>query len=162
VRVLAIDLGTKRIGVAASDATATLASPRGVVHRRGDRAAEHAELAAIVADEEATLVLIGLPRNMDGSEGMSARSAQEEAAALGAVLGVPVELVDERLTTVSADRALSGRGLRAPARRRVVDQTAAAIMLQAWLDGAPGEGWRRDARGSASERHGGGGDGSVA
>jgi len=146
--------------VALSDATATVASPLTTVHRRGDRAAEHAEIAGLVVGEEAALVLVGLPRNMDGSSGPSARSAEEEAAVLAGALGVPVELVDERLTTVSADRALTGRGLRAPSRRRVVDRTAAAILLQGWLDGVAGRRWR--AGPGADDRQGGGGDGSVA
>lgn len=158
-RVLAVDLGTKRIGVATSDITATVASPLATVHRRGDRTAEHAEIARLAAEEEAALVLVGLPRNMDGSHGPAARSAEEEAAALTAVVGVPVHLVDERLTTVSADRVLTSRGLRAPSRRRVVDQTAAAILLQGWLDGAAGRSWR--AR-SGVDGQGGGEGGSVA
>jgi len=137
-RVLALDLGSKRIGVAVSDATSTLASPLTTVHRRGDRAAEHGAIARLVAEEEAVGVLVGLPLNMDGTRGPAARAAEEEAAALGRLLEVPVELVDERLTTVTAERVLLGQGKRAPARRRVVDQTAAAVLLQAWLDGAAG------------------------
>lgn len=142
VRVLALDLGTKRVGVAVSDATATLASPRGTVHRTGDRAAEHRRVAQMVAEEEAGLVLVGLPLNMDGSNGPAAEAAIAEAKDLGAVLDVPVELIDERLTTVSADRVLIARGARASARRGIVDQTAAAIMLQGWLDGAAGARFR--------------------
>lgn len=142
MRVLALDLGTKRIGVAVSDSTGTLASPRRTLVRTGDRVAEHRLVARIVAEEEADLVLVGLPLNMDGSRGPAATAAQAEAADLAVVLDVPVELVDERLTTVSADRVLKARGARAPARRRVVDQTAAAIMLQGWLDGAEGTRFR--------------------
>jgi putative pre-16S rRNA nuclease len=140
-RVLALDLGTVRVGVAVSDASATLAVPLTTVHRRGDRGAEHREIARLVADEGVGLVLIGLPRNMDGSLGPAARAAEEEAAELAAAVGVPVELVDERLTTVGADRLLTGEGRRrrgAPERRRVIDQTAAAVLLQGWLDGAGG------------------------
>jgi putative Holliday junction resolvase len=141
VRVLALDLGSKRIGVAVSDATGLLASPLTTVHRTGDRVAEHSAIARLVADEEAVRVLVGLPLNMDGSRGPAARAAEDEAAGLAAMLTVPVDLVDERLTTVAADRALIERGQRAPQRRRVVDQTAAAVLLQGWLDGH-----RRDGR----------------
>jgi putative Holliday junction resolvase len=136
-RVLALDLGTARVGVAVSDATATLASPLTTLGA-GDRAG----VAALVEAEGAGLVLVGLPRNMDGSRGPAARAAEAEAEALAATLAVPVLLVDERLTTVSADRALRAQGRRAPARRRVVDQAAAAVLLQGWLDGADGERWR--------------------
>lgn len=150
-RVLALDLGTVRVGVAVSDRTATLASPLTTVHRRGDRAGEHREIARLIAEQEAGLVLVGLPRNMDGSLGPAARAAEEEAAALEAAVGVPVELVDERLTTVSADRVLAGGGRRAPARRRVVDQTAAAVLLQGWLDGAGGRRLRAGAAGTGPD-----------
>jgi putative Holliday junction resolvase len=131
-----LDLGSKRIGVAVSDATGTLASPLTTVERSGDRAAEHRRIAGLVAEEEAQHVIVGLPLNMDGSDGPAAVAAREEAVALQAVLRVPVELVDERLTTVSADKVLIARGLRAPKRRQVVDRTAAAVMLQGWLDGS--------------------------
>ena len=157
-RILSLDLGTKRIGVAVSDATLILASPLTTVHRQGDRAAEHAAIARLVADEEAAGVIVGLPLNMDGSRGPAARAAEEEAAALGRVLDVPVELVDERLTTVTADRVLMGHGKRAPARRRVVDQTAAAVLLQAWLDGVGG---RRARAARVDDRLAGGPGGSV-
>jgi putative Holliday junction resolvase len=142
VRVLALDLGSKRVGVAVSDTTATLASPLTTLQRSGDLARDHAGVAALVADEDAALVLVGIPLNMDGSRGPAARAAEAEAETLAAALPVRVVLVDERLTTVSADRALMEQGKRAPERRRVVDRVAAAVMLQAWLDGADGRRWR--------------------
>jgi putative holliday junction resolvase len=141
-RVLALDLGTKRVGVAVSDATATLASAAATIERSGVVARDHARVADLVAEEEVGLVLVGLPLNMDGSSGPAAVAARAEADALGTVLEVPVVLVDERLTTVSADRALMAQGLRAPERRRRVDRAAAAVLLQAWLDGAEGARWR--------------------
>ncbi len=145
-RVLALDLGTKRVGVAVSDPTATLASPTATIERTGDERRDRDRIATMVAEEEAALVLVGLPLNMDGSSGPAARAAEAEADALASAVGVPVVLVDERLTTVTADRALLARGLRAPQRRRIVDQTAAAVLLQAWLDGAEGARWRADPR----------------
>jgi putative Holliday junction resolvase len=138
VRVLALDLGSKRIGVAVSDATGTLASPLTTVHRTGDRKAEHRAVARLVVEEDAGMLVVGLPLSMSGTHGPAARAAETEAAELATVVGVPVRLVDERLTTVAADRTLLGQGKRAPKRRTVVDRTAAAIMLQGWLDGRDG------------------------
>ena len=146
MRVLALDLGSKRIGVAVSDATGVLASPLTTLARDRDRRADHRAIATLVAAEGATLVLVGLPLNMDGSRGPAARGAEEEAADLAEVLAVDVELVDERLTTVAADRALVGRGKRAPERRRIVDQTAATVLLQGWLDGRQGSAHRDSER----------------
>lgn len=134
MRVLALDLGSVRIGVAVSDAGGTLASPRTVLARTGDLVQDHRRLAALVAEEEAELVLVGLPLSLDGGEGPAAVAARAEADALSAVLDVPVVLHDERLTTVTAHRLLAERGLDARARRKVVDQAAAAVLLQSWLD----------------------------
>ena len=133
-RVLGLDLGSRRIGVAVSDGSGTIASPHTVLERGTDRAADHAALATLVADLGVERVIVGLPLSLDGTMGPAARSAAEEAAALGDVLPVPVETYDERLTTVTADRSLSSLGLRGQARRRVVDKVAAAVILQAWLD----------------------------
>jgi putative Holliday junction resolvase len=148
---LALDLGSKRVGVAVSDATGTLASPLTTVTRSGDVGADRRAIAELVAAEEAVVVVIGLPLNMDGSRGPAAQAAAEEAEALAGVLDVPVELADERLTTVVADRALIALGKRAPARRRVVDRTAATVLLQGWLDGPAGRRLRDgDGRGGSA------------
>jgi putative Holliday junction resolvase len=133
-RVLGLDLGSKRIGVAIS--SGTVATPHAVVERGKDRPAAHREIATIVAELEAERVVVGLPLSLDGSMGPAAQAAAEEAEALADVLPVPVETYDERLTTVTADRSLSALGLSGQARRRVVDKVAAAVMLQAWLDRA--------------------------
>lgn len=145
--MLALDLGSKRVGVAVSDATATLASPLATIERSGDPSKDHHRVAALVAEEDVGLVVVGLPTNMDGSAGPAAVAAEAEAEALAAVLAgaAAVVLVDERLTTVTADRVLLARGQRAPARRRVVDQVAAAVLLQGWLDGTGGRNWRAGA-----------------
>lgn len=137
MRALGLDLGTKRIGVALSDATGTIASPWCVLARTGDRARDHRAIRDLVAEGEAEVVVVGLPLSMDGSIGPAARAATEEAAALASVVGVPVETWDERLTTVSADRSLQMARMNAQARRRVVDKVAAAVLLQAWLDARP-------------------------
>ena len=135
MRALGIDLGSKRIGIAVSDRSGTIASPLTVVQRSGSTQADHRRIAALVDEEEAELVVVGLPYNMDGSRGPAARAALAEARTLSTVLDVPVETHDERRTTVTADAALIERGMRAPERRRVIDKVAAAVMLQGWLDG---------------------------
>jgi putative Holliday junction resolvase len=134
-RAVGVDLGTKRVGVAVSDTGQVLASPYEVIQRSGDLGRDRARLKAIVDECEASVVVIGLPLSMDGSVGLAATAALDEAAVLAEVLApVPVETFDERLTTVSADRSMMQRKMKADARRRVVDKVAAAVMLQAWLD----------------------------
>ena len=134
-RVVGVDLGSKRVGVAVSDAGGVLASPYEVLERTGDLARDRARLKAIVEEVEAVRVVVGLPLSMDGSVGRAATAAIEEAEALAGVLApVPVETFDERLTTVSADRSMMQRKMDAKARRKVVDKVAAAVLLQAWLD----------------------------
>jgi putative holliday junction resolvase len=135
-RVVAIDLGSKRIGVASSDTTRTLASPYEVVERRGDHGADHRALRAIVEELEAELLVVGLPISLNGSEGAAARLIRSEVAELEAAMPVPVEVFDERFTTVTAHQALIGNNMRAKARRAVVDKVAAAVLLQTWLDAA--------------------------
>ncbi|MGD0320768.1 MAG: Holliday junction resolvase RuvX [Acidimicrobiales bacterium] len=137
MRVLGVDLGERRIGVAVSDGAGLVASPRCTIHRSGDPAADRAEVAAIAVEIGARRVVVGLPVSLDGRRGPAARSAGQEASALAELLepqGVDVETFDERLTTVSAERRLVEAGRGGAARRRVIDQAAAAVMLQAWLD----------------------------
>jgi putative Holliday junction resolvase len=134
MRVLGLDLGSTRIGVALSDPSATIATPFTVLARGRSRAEDHRAIARLVADEEVGIVVVGLPLSLNGDLGPAARAAAAEAEALATVLPVPVETHDERLTTVAADTALMAAGVRAEARRRVVDKVAAAVMLQSWLD----------------------------
>lgn len=134
MRALGIDLGSKRIGVALANSEGTLATPYEVVLRSGDRARDHRRIAALVEEAEAEILIVGLPLSLDGSDGPAATAARAEADELALATGLPVELWDERLTTVSADRQLLELNMNAPARRRVVDKVAASIMLQAWLD----------------------------
>jgi putative Holliday junction resolvase len=135
MRVLALDLGSKRIGVAVSDRSGTLASPLTVVPRSGNERQDHLRVRSLVAAEEAERVIVGLPLSLDGTQGPAARGAIAEAERLASVVGVPVETFDERLTTVTAERALREQGVRGANRRRVVDKAAAAVLLQSWLDG---------------------------
>jgi putative Holliday junction resolvase len=134
MRALGVDLGSKRIGIAVSDRSGTIASPLTVLARSGNVAADHRRIAELVAEEGAVCVVVGLPLNMNGSAGPAAKAAVAEAEALATVVGVPVETHDERRTTVTADSVLQQRGVRAPARRGVIDKIAAAVMLQGWLD----------------------------
>jgi putative holliday junction resolvase len=134
VRVLGIDLGTKRIGIAASDRSGTIASPLTVLQRCGSQGGDHRNIAKIVIEEEAVAIVVGLPLNMDGSEGKAAISARAEVERMATVVGVPVYVHDERLTTVAADRVMMEQNMNAQARRKVVDKWAAAVILQAWLD----------------------------
>jgi len=132
MRALGLDLGRRRVGVAISDSKGAVAAPYEVVDRdRGDLAER---LRAIVTEEGIERVVIGLPLSLSGDEGPAARAAREEAAELAATLPVPVEVFDERLTTVEAERPLQELRMKADARRRVVDKVAAAVMLQGWLE----------------------------
>jgi putative Holliday junction resolvase len=133
---IGVDVGTVRVGVAKSDPAGILATPLITLARdtRDDR--DIAELAALVAEHQAVGVVVGLPRTLAGREGTSARFAREYAARLaGAIAPVPVQHVDERLTTVTAQRKLHQGGVRGSrAKRAVIDQAAAVELLQHWLD----------------------------
>jgi putative Holliday junction resolvase len=132
-----VDLGERRIGVAVSDGTGTLASPRCTIERRGDDAAAWAALVEVVEEVGAGRVIVGLPLSLDGRRGPAARAALADADELARLLApshVAVETFDERLTTVSAARSLAATGQRGPGQRAKIDQAAAAVLLQAWLD----------------------------
>lgn len=135
MRAIGVDLGTKRIGVALS--SGSLATPYEVVPRSGDRPRDHRRIAELATEADAEVVVVGLPLSLDGSIGPAARRALDEVEELARVLDVPVETWDERLSTVSAERSLMEQNMRAPARRRVVDKVAAAVILQSWLDAGP-------------------------
>ena len=132
MRALGIDLGEQRIGVAVS--SGSLAVPLEVVGRSGDRRRDHRRLAELAAESEADVVVVGLPLSLDGSIGPAARRALAETDELARCLTVPVETYDERLTTVTAQRSLREMNVSPAARKRAIDQIAAAVMLQAWLD----------------------------
>jgi putative Holliday junction resolvase len=134
MRAIGLDLGERRIGVALCDSAGTLATPYETVTRSGDRGRDHRRIAELAAEAEAEVVVVGLPLRMDGSHGPAAANVEAEVAEMAATVGVPIETYDERLTTVSADRSLREMKLKGAARRRVVDQLAAAVILQGWLD----------------------------
>lgn len=133
-RVLAVDPGSRRVGVAVSDPTATIASPLTTV------AAEPAEtlverLVELARAQEAVRLVVGLPRRLDGGQGPEAHAARTLADALRRASGLPVALVDERLTSVAAERALLAGGASRARRRELSDQVAATLILQSYLDG---------------------------
>ncbi|MCB0975969.1 MAG: Holliday junction resolvase RuvX [Acidimicrobiales bacterium] len=132
---MALDLGAKRIGVAVCDADGTVATPVTTIERTRDRQRLHREIARLVQDWEAELVLLGLPIDLDGNVGPAAASVLAERDELASIVPVPIEVHDERFTTRIADRALRERGdMDARARRKVVDMVAASVILQDWLD----------------------------
>lgn len=134
-RVLGVDLGARRIGLAVSDPTGTIASPHTVLRRSGDPAADHRRLAEIAAEVGAERVVVGLPLALSGRVARAAEEAMAEAQSLAEVVALPVEVHDERLTTVSAEHAMRALGSKGQDRRSAVDKVAAAVMLQSWLDG---------------------------
>lgn len=133
-RRLGVDVGSVRIGVAASDPDGILATPVETVRR--DRFGGHLRrLAALVAELDIVEVVVGLPRTLADRAGSSAQDAIALADELAQrIPAVPVRLADERLTTVSAQRSLRDSGIRAKAQRSVIDQAAAVAILQGWLD----------------------------
>jgi putative holliday junction resolvase len=134
VRALGIDLGSRRIGVAISDPTGTIASPVEVVQRSGSVVHDHRKLLALAQEWEAEIIVVGLPLSLDGSVGPAARAVLDEVAALRTAVPMDVDTVDERLSTVVAQRHLREMGLDNRKSRKVVDKLAAAVLLQAWLE----------------------------
>lgn len=132
MRAVGLDLGERRIGVAVT--AGTMAVPHGTIERSGDPERDRAEVVRLVGELGAERVVVGLPLSLDGTVGPAARQAEAEAEALRQVLPVPVEVFDERLSTVTASRSLATAGVRGRARRSVVDQVAATVFLQAWID----------------------------
>lgn len=128
-----MDPGSKRVGVAVSDPTETIAQPLATVPAE-PRATLATRLAAIANERETGRIVVGLPRRMDGSEGPEAKAARELASELRRASNLQVELVDERLTTAQAERAMVAAGARRARRRESIDQVAATLLLQSHLD----------------------------
>ena len=133
MRVLAVDPGSKRVGLAISDSTGTIAQPMTTI-RAEPRETLAARLATVAREHEAVRIVVGLPRRMDGSLGPEAKAARELAGQVRAASKLPVELVDERLTTAAAEKSLLAGGMRRKDRRANIDRVAAAILLQTHLD----------------------------
>ncbi len=149
-RVMALDYGRRRIGVAASDPLRVVAQPRGVVAAASPPVEPSAELLEIVRELEPAVIVVGIPLNMDGSEGEMAKEAREFVGKLTAATGVATVVRDERLTTVEAERTI--RSMELPRRKRhdrsLRDALAAAVLLDDFLredgEGASGGSEERD------------------
>ncbi len=136
-RILGLDLGDARIGVAISDPDRRLAVPLGTV-QVGRPPGELRAIAGLAKENDVTLVVVGHPLLLSGKAGARARLAEEFGEALRAVLGIPVVLHDERLSTVAAERGLREAGATGRDRRKVVDRSAATVTLQSFLDEGKG------------------------
>ncbi|MBI3946473.1 MAG: Holliday junction resolvase RuvX [Armatimonadetes bacterium] len=140
MRVLAVDYGEKRIGLAISDPLEITANPLAVIERKGGRGEALEAIARVVRDEEVEEVVVGLPVHLDGARGPAAEAAQAFADALARLLPVPVRLHDERLTTVAAEEAAGPPKSRRRRRKREerlsrgIDKLAAAVLLRDYLN----------------------------
>jgi putative Holliday junction resolvase len=133
MRILALDHGTKRIGVAVSDETKTIAQP--LEYIPAEPFADFLErLKQLLIEKEVDVILIGMPRNMDGSYGPAAQKVEAFVAVLKSAVTVPIKLWDERLTSTMANRVLLQGNVRRKQRKEKVDKMAAAILLQSYLD----------------------------
>jgi len=132
-RVLGIDLGSRRIGVAVSDGLGLTAQPQATLARHGG-SRDITAIAAAVKDNDAERIVLGLPLDPEGGEGDAARRARDFAAKLVQALHLPVELIDESFSTVEAEAVLLAADVSRKRRKQVVDKMAAAVILQRWLD----------------------------
>jgi putative holliday junction resolvase len=132
-RILALDFGTKRIGLALSDPTLTLASPQPFLDATPFKPFID-KLKTLIKEKEVSMILIGIPRNMDGSHGPSSEKAQDFARRLQELLLVPIKTIDERLSTVEAQRRLQEAGKNQKQQRSLIDSSSAVVILQSYLD----------------------------
>lgn len=137
MRLMGLDVGDKRIGVALSDESAVIASPKETLERRGNRK-DIAHLLALAAREDVHEILVGMPLSLDGSEGPQAQKVGRFIEALRAETEIPVTTWDERLSTVGAERALIEGDMSRAKRKQTVDRVAAALILQGYLDSKQG------------------------
>jgi putative Holliday junction resolvase len=132
-RVVAIDLGTRRIGVAVTDGLGLTAQPHATIERHGGQRDLDA-VAAVVRQFDAERIVLGLPLDPEGNVGRAARAAEAFGERLRVFLGLPVELIDESFTTVEAEEVLLAADLSRARRKEVIDRVAAALILRRWLD----------------------------
>lgn len=138
-RRIAVDVGSVRVGVALSDPSPMLASPLVTLKRDESGGTDYGQLAELVSEHEVVEVVVGMPKTLAGRHGQAAEAARIYAEELAEHIDpVPVTFSDERLTTVTASRMLTERGVRGKRQRAVVDQAAAVEILQAWLDARRG------------------------
>jgi len=135
-RVLGIDLGSRRIGVAVSDGLGLTAQPRTTIARHGG-VRDLDAIGAAAKEADADRIVLGLPVDPEGQEGPAAQRARVFADKLQAALGLPVELIDESFSTVEAEEVLLAANVSRAKRKQVVDKMAAAVILQRWLDARP-------------------------
>ncbi len=135
-RILGVDLGSRRIGLALSDPSGTLASPFEVLPRSGDRKVDHRKIIKAAVENDADRIVVGLPRSLSGKRGPAETATLAEVDELKARApgSITIDLYDERFTTVIAQRSLVESGMRRDARKQVVDKVAAAVMLQSYLE----------------------------
>jgi len=133
IRYIGVDLGTKRIGIALSDPTGMIASPLLVIDRKGGKR-DLQEIVELVRDYSVERIVVGLPVDLKGEQGVAAQKALAEIEQLRALAPVPVATFDERLTSAAAQRALRAGGLDSRGQRGVVDKVAAAMLLQSYLE----------------------------
>jgi putative Holliday junction resolvase len=139
-RVLGVDLGSRRIGLACSDESGVLASPLRALPRAGDVEADHREILAAAREAGATTIVVGLPLSLDGRQGPAARAVLVEVAALrerARPEGVAVDTYDERFSTVTAEHGLREAKVGRSKRKARIDAAAATVILQAWLEAHP-------------------------
>lgn len=137
-RVLALDLGDRRVGVAVCDEARMVATPYDTIDRVGDRRREHEQIEALIDETDATAVVVGLPLSLNGDLGPAARKVLSEVKALRRRFvsrRIPVITHDERHTTTTAADSLQRQGVRGRDRREMIDQVAASVILQDWIDG---------------------------
>ena len=137
MRILALDHGTVRVGVAVSDELKILAQPLEFIPAEPFAACLE-RIQVILREKEVEMILVGMPRNMDGSYGPAAQKVREFVAALQQAVTVPIKTLDERLTSVQANRLLVQANVRREERKQKVDKMAAAILLQSYLDSSAG------------------------
>lgn len=133
-RVLGLDLGTERVGVALSNDDRTVATPLEVIPGR-DWAALDRRLVQLVDEWDISLIVVGAPLSLDGSQGPSMKKTRKVIERLSVTLEPPIVTYDERLTTVTAHRSLDEQGVPGRSRRDMVDMVAAQVILQGWIDG---------------------------
>ncbi len=134
MRIMALDVGDRRIGVALSDPTGLLATPFGAVDRKHAEPSDIDEIDRIARENEVEAIIVGLPRSLSGQLGSQAKLVKTFVTELSARVDLPVTMVDERYTTVQAERMLRESGRQPSRDRGLVDASAAAVMLQAYLD----------------------------
>ncbi|MDD7283407.1 MAG: Holliday junction resolvase RuvX [Clostridium sp.] len=136
MRILGLDYGSKTVGVAVSDATCLIAQPLETIERKQENKLRqtYARIEALIEEHEAGKIVVGLPKMMNNTEGSRVEATREFAADLERRTGLPVIFVDERLTTVEANRILEATGVCVSGRKEHIDKMAAAIILQSYLD----------------------------